>query len=329
MHRPAYTTRGGWAALVAVLLAAGFVSLAAGEARAQQSLRRTVEETVPVPTGGRLTVEGDAGSVRVSGSGGRSVRIRAVMEVPGPASPERSALLDRIRMDVTRQPDAVTVRTDRSGLRDLLPAPGGGRTTPRINYTITVPRDVRVEIRTGAGAITVSGMRAEVRLESTGGDLAARGTAGPVIAGTVNGSITVEDAGSGVDVDTVSGEIRLVRVHGRIRATCISGNIVISDSNAGEVRASNTGGDISFEGAVSPGGSYVLSSHSGNIQFTVTGETGFEARLSTFSGSISVPLEFTLTGARTSRRSLRGVYLAPEASVTLTAFSGNITISRR
>ncbi len=323
-------TRGGHAARAAVLLAAGLSVCAPSVLYGQQLLRRTVERTIPsLPPGIPIIVEGGAGSIRVEGSSRRSIDLRAIIEIGGPSTPHRMALLEGVRIEIIESNESVTVRAESSG------SPGGGggqdprQPSPVVHYVLSVPSNQSLDLRSGAGAISVTDVGGEVLLESTAGDLTIRGSTGRVIAGSVNGSITVSGADAGVEVDTVSGRIILERVARRIRATCISGDITIRDSTASEVRASNTGGDITYEGAVATGGNYVLSSHSGNIRFIIAGEIGFEAQLSTFSGSISTPLEFMLSGNRTSRRSLTGSYLDPEATVTLTAFSGNITISRR
>jgi len=315
---------------MAALLFAGFLFLVPGTLEAQQTLNRTEEYAIrSLPAGVPIVVEGEAGSIRVRGTDRSDTYLQAVIQIHGPDTSERRSLLEQVRIEIRDSAEAISVRAV---------MPGRGAETSRqraveaglsVGYVLTVPLDQWLDLRTSSGSITVSGVGGQARLESTAGNLTVRGIAGPLVAGSVNGSITVEGAEAGVEVDTVSGGIFLERIEGRIRATCISGNITIKDVVSREVRASNTGGDITCEGTVAAGGSYVLSSHSGNIQFVVAGDVGFEAQLSTFSGSISTPLEFVLSGTRTSRRSLTGSYLDPQAFVTLTAFSGNITVSRR
>jgi len=155
------------------------------------------------------------------------------------------------------------------------------------------------------------------------------GVIGGLIAASVNGSITVQGCRDGTDVSSVSGDIRLSGVQGMVRATCISGNITIDEVVSRDVRVSNTGGDIVYTGSVEPDGRYTLGSHPGAIMFTLLGEHGIVANLSTFSGDIITPLDLTLTGPRTSRRALAGLLGDGSATVTITAFSGDITLRKR
>jgi hypothetical protein len=326
---PIDQTRGGGTARGAVLVAAGLLLFSSNVLQAQQALSRSEEYTIrALPAGAPIIVEGGSGSIRVQGTNRQNIYLQATIQIPGPATQERRNLLEQVRIVITDSGEAVAVRSVMPGRGAEAGRQGTTAIEPSVSYVLNVPEDQWLDLRTGDGLITVTEVGGQARLESTAGDLTVRGITGPLIAGSVNGSITVAGAGAGVEVDTVSGGIFLERIEGRIRATCISGDITIGDSVTREVRASNTGGDISYEGAVVAGGSYVLSSHSGSIRFIIGGEIGFEAQLSTFSGSISTPLEFVLSGSRTSRRSLTGSYLDPQATVTLTAFSGNIIVSR-
>lgn len=204
----------------------------------------------------------------------------------------------------------------------LVPAARGAE----YRLSVEVPREVHLEVNLSAGRIEVAGMEGSVRLESDRAHLMATRITGRVEASSVNGDIDLRETSGGVQANTISGHIRLHRVPGEVRATCISGNITISGEGAFDVSASSTGGNIRFEGPLVAGGRYLLSSHSGDITFLAAEGPGYEALLSTFSGSITTPLDFTLIGPRISRRSLRGTWGEPSARVELTAFSGSIAL---
>ena len=313
----------------AALLVVGLFLASTAEAEAQQQARQTFTRSIAAPAGGVLQVSNDAGSIRVSAWNRSTIQIVAekVVRLRDPAA--ASLLLEQIRVEVSVVDNTVTILT-RYPPEAIQPLTGRSeQPIAGVHYAIQVPSDLGVALRSVSGNISLSGVSGTARLESVNGDLTARRVGGWVVAGSFNGNITIEDAAAGADVNAVSGNIQLTRLRGRIRATCISGNIVIQEAEVSEVRASNTGGDITYEGNITPTAGYVLSSHSGNIRFTVTGDHGYSAQLSTFSGSISTPFDFELTGTRTSRRSLTGTYRSPEASVTLTAYSGNISIHHR
>ncbi len=286
---------------------------------------RATEETrrFELASGTLLRVTNPFGEVEVRGVPGRTVNLLIRREVPAGEFPDWEIDL---AMPVEVVPDSagVEIRVPRR------PSPGwdvpGGGTRRHLRLRLEVPSDCALWAGTVAGPIQVNGVSGAITLEATSGRLGVRDARARVQLGTVTGDITVVGLREGADINTVSGNVVVTGAAGEVAVTCVSGDIVIRDSAASQVRASNTGGDITFSGGLVPGGIYRLSSHSGDIRFHVTGRAGCQAQLSTFSGSISVPLEFTLTGERTSRRSLEGRYGNGEALVELTAFSGNVVL---
>jgi hypothetical protein len=310
------------AAFIGLLTAGATLSIPSG-VRAQTT--RATEETrrFELAPGALQRVTNPFGEVDVRGVAGRTVRLLIRREVPAGEGPDWEIDL---AMPVEVVPDSagVEIRVPRR------PSPGwdvpGGGTRRHLRLRLEVPSDCALWAGTVAGPIQVDGIYGVITLEATSGRLVVRDARARIQLGTVTGDITVVGLREGADVNTVSGNVGITGAAGEVAVTCVSGDIVIQDSAARQVRASNTGGDITFSGGLAPGGSYRLSSHSGDIRFHVIGRAGCQAQLSTFSGSISVPLEFTLTGERTSRRSLEGRYRNGGALVELTAFSGNIVL---
>jgi len=289
--------------------------------RAQQV--STFERTLRLAEGGSFQLTNISGDITVVGIPGRYVRIAASKRAH---STDAEALLEATAVEIEAGEGRITVRTRHPASVLERRTESQEQTQVSVTYTVEVPRDVSVVLRTTSGNIHVSGIEMDVDLESVSGSIKADGTGGSISAGSVRGSITINGAGAGADANTVSGDIVLAGVKRRLRATCVSGDITIRGGELMEVWANNTGGDIHCEGTVAMRARYQLTSHSGDIEFVADGGEGFQVSLSTVSGSISAPLELTLTGSRTSRRSLTGVYLHPDASVELTAFSGNITL---
>ncbi|MFC1544305.1 DUF4097 domain-containing protein [Gemmatimonadota bacterium] len=319
----------------ACLLVAGFLlppaSVPNQAATGAQEPARNLSRTVQVEPGIRIVVEGDDGLVRVVGGGRGTATIEVSVVARGADPVSRDRLLEAAEIGVTREGEVVVLRIAvPEQITGNIPRGAGGFpvATLETSWTVTIPVQNIIEVHTGRGRTELQGTGA-ARLESTSGDLTARDLRGDLAAGSVSGNILVDGCNGNTDVNTVSGDITIERAAGVVRATCISGNILIRETLSGNVRVSNTGGSITYEGAVQTGGTYTLGSHSGNILFITDGDVGFSAQLSTFSGSIFTPLDFTLTGSRTSRRSLAGYLGGSEASVTLTAYSGDLTIRRR
>ncbi len=290
-----------------------------------QAIRWTEEtRTVPLPSGIPLRVVNLLGDVEVrSGTGSGAVLHIRRQVPPGPEIPD-GEINGAMPVEVVAGGDRVEVRVPRR------PSPGwdepGGGTRRNLRLRIELPVDHPLEVETSSGSISVAGIEGPMTLDTVDGRLEVRDAGREVRLGSMTGDIVLERSPFGADVNTVSGDVRITGAGGGITVTCVSGDIVIEEARAVSVRASNTGGNITYEGTLALDGSYRLSSHSGDILFRIHGPQGARVQLSTFSGSISVPLDFVLTGERTSRRGLEGTIGSGEAYVELTGFSGNLVL---
>src|SRR5881227_1302146 len=84
-------------------------------------------------------------------------------------------------------------------------------------------------------------------------------------------------ARSSVDLETRSGQITVNNVQGDLVRAHIwtSGDIILTSVNAGRVFATNTTGDIFFDGEFASGGTYEFKSGKGNITLSLPANCGF------------------------------------------------------
>jgi hypothetical protein len=165
-----------------------------------------------------------------------------------------------------------------------------------IDYEITVPADTSIraqsgsgdqiiegthgnaEVETGSGDVKMRNVNGEIRLQTGSGDIRAHEISGAVQAGTGSGDIELEETGTGdVDLHAGSGDITVHGVQGAFHGESGSGDITVQGTQTGtwEVR---TG--------------------SGNVHVTLPSNAGFNADISTSSGSLDVdaPIETTVQG---------------------------------
>ena len=96
------------------------------------------------------------------------------------------------------------------------------------------------------------------------------------------------------------------------------------------MRGRTTSGKINYEGDFAPGGDYVLSSYSGDMNVACPTSASFELRAKTVKGKLDNA--FAITSRRESAspmlsaNSLVGVRNTGRARVELTSFSGTIHI---
>ena len=209
-------------------------------------------------------------------------------------------------------------------------------------------KNVRLELKNISGTITVeSWERDEIRvsatLESPSAHFSPRpmndGLSIDVMAdnrgrgdvGDVNFKIQVPVTTS-VDVETRRGDIHVSNIRsGSVRARVSSeGDIDLTGISASQVIASNTTGNIFFDGEFARGGNYEFSSGHGDIQIRIPGESAFRLIAATASKKIALGHfwndRFQTFGGG---RKYVGDVGDGRASVTVTNLSGSISFIRR
>ena len=172
-----------------------------------------------VPAGRWVYLRNLNGDVRVEAGAGDRVEVRATKRW-------RRGNPDDVRIDARRAADGESVlvcalwgeddecsedgyrsgrrNRDRWGDRD-------DRGDVSVEFTVYVPRGVKVDMRTVNGEVNVRGAGAEVIARTTNGGVRAETSGGPVSAHTTNGSIDVRmrDFGSARDLDfsTTNGSV--------------------------------------------------------------------------------------------------------------------------
>lgn len=176
-----------------------------------------------------------------------------------------------------------------------------------VDYEITVPADTTVrtrsgsgdqeiegthgnaDVQTGSGDVKISKLSGEIRLQTGSGDVRAREVSGSVKGGTGSGDVEIEESGPG-DIDLRTGS-------GGVTARGIQGSF------HGETGS----GDITAEGTQS--GPWEIHTGSGNVRVHLPSNAGFDADISTSSGSIDVgaPVEMMVQGrVGESHKSIHG-----------------------
>lgn len=149
--------------------------------------------------------------------------------------------------------------------------------------------------------------------------------------GDVNFKIQVP-VNTSVDVETKRGDIHVTNVRGEsVRARVSSeGDINLTGITASQVLASNTTGDILFDGVFARGGTYEFTSGHGAINIRIPGDSAFRLTAATTSKKIALGHfwnnSFQSFGGG---RKYVGDVGDGRASVTVTNLSGSISFIRR
>lgn len=289
--------------------------------------------TVRLGRNGTFDLSNVSGDVVVTGDGGDDVRIGAVKRTRDRDEAEGRARLQEVRIDVREQGNRVEVNTEYPR----------GRRNIRVSvaYTVSVPQDASVTLKTVSGDVRVTNVRGELSTQSVSGDLTATGARRLDRITSVSGDVYITDAESEsqVTATTVSGNliVRSLKARG-IDTTTVSGDVTLEGIESGRASVRTVSGDIQYAGSLARNGRYEMNTHSGDVLLTVS-TSGFDVEASTFSGDVRSDYAVTLagshpvTGDRSRRRgrsnTIRGSFGDAGAIVSLRSFSGDITITRR
>ena len=97
-----------------------------------------------------------------------------------------------------------------------------------VDFEITVPTTVDVEVDTSNGRIEVAGVTAILDLHTSNGAIAVSDVVGELDASTSNGTITIDTFEGILDLDTSNGRIEMENIAGVVDVQTSNGNIVFS-----------------------------------------------------------------------------------------------------
>lgn len=210
-------------------------------------------------------------------------------------------------------------------------------------------KNVRVELKNIAGTITVeTWSRDEIRVTATIDDRKvnfnprqtdtglvidmAADNRGKSDIGDMNFKIELP-ARSSVDLETRSGQITVSNIQGDLVRAHIwtSGDITLSGVAAARVFATNTTGDIFFDGELSSGGTYEFKSGKGNITLRLPANCGFRVVATAPTKDIKMGPFWNPNALKlmSEGRRIIGDVGDGRASVTATTFQGTINFVRR
>lgn len=277
----------------------------------------TYDKTLNAPPGGQLTFESDVGSVSVAGSDTREVVVHADLE-------GSEWFLRRLHISAEQTPSGVMVsaRLDHDGWLDWFNWFDFGSVDAR--FTVQVPRDYPVDVRTSGGGLDMRGLNASVHAKTSGGGIALQNLAGTVNVHTSGGGIRAERLNGPAELSTSGGPIDVAYSTGDLDLRTSGGGIRIQDDD-GKVDARTSGGGIRAELRSNRGVSLGTSGGSITLLLPQDARGSIDARTS--GGGISSDFPITTTDLSGSDH-VQGTIGGGGAPITLHTSGGSIHIER-
>lgn len=193
-----------------------------------------------------------------------------------------------------------------------------------VRFTITVPRDYPVDLRTSGGHVDVRSLNASVHARTSGGSIRVE---------DVNGSVDVHSSGGGIDAERLNGASRLITSGGGIDVEDSTGDLDARTSGGsirirnddGRVHAHTSGGGIRAQLRANHGAT--LTTSGGSITLFLPGDAHASVDAETSGGRVTV--DFPLSSARrTDKRHLVGEIGGGGASIFLRTSGGSIHLEQ-
>jgi len=297
-----------------------------------------VSRKVKIGRDGRFSLSNIAGDIVVTTGGGDEVSIDAVKKTRGDKSE-----LARVQITVDDRAGRVDVRTEYDqDRRDR-----GSRTNHvSVDYTVTVPASVSVDLHSISGSVKATGVHGSVRADTISGNVTLTDVPKLEAAKTVSGDVLLTGITTDGDLtaSSVSGSLRAKGVKARgIDLGIISGDINVSDVTCERLGVKSVSGNVEYAGTIAKSGRYEINAHSGTVRLLLTNPAGFELNANSFSGSIRSELPLTIGGDSSARsgstvrgrrdavnsHSMRATYGDGSATLVVRTFSGDIIIAKR
>ena len=281
-------------------------ALALATLAAVAGLQQRTDTTVAVPAGARLSLSNHAGTIRVTSWDRPEMRVRA-----------EHGSRDAIEVDVRGA--VVRVRANR---RYGMPA--------FVEYDITVPRAMAVDLDGVETDITVEGVGGDISARSVEGGITVRGAGGAVTLNSVEGDITMDGGRGRISVQGVDGSIRVTGARGDLAVETVDGDVTLEDIESANVDVGTVDGTITYAGTIQNDGRYRLTSHEGDVVLRVPTSVNATVSVATFEGSFEADPAFRVQVSSVRRgRRFSFTLGTGSARVELETFEGEIRLRSR
>lgn len=265
------------------------------------------DQTVDVAKGTRLVLNNNAGEVVVRSWDREQVRVQATHSEREKIDVQTAEMTLRIRARAARGPASL------------------------VDYQVTVPRWMPVNLSGTYLEATIEGTTAEVNVESVHGNVRVVGGTGNVSARSIAGEISVDKASGRVSAYTVNEGIRVLNVTGDVSAETTNGDIVIENAQTSSLDVSTVNGDVTFNGTVRDKGTYRLTTHGGDIRVGLGGASNATVFVRTFQGDFNADFPIQLPEGQTARSGSKRFNFTlgtGSARIEVQSFNGDIVLAK-
>jgi DUF4097 and DUF4098 domain-containing protein YvlB len=276
----------------------------------QQNLKLIVDKTLPTESGKTLNLSSFAGDVTITAWDKNEAEIK----ISGNSTAEKMLTFDVSSV-------STGIKIDGQKNKDFKEE----NASLNIKYDIKVPQSYNIDVFTGGGGVSVTGVNGSIKANTSRGNLTIESCTGNINMSTAGGNVTIDKFTGPVDVSTAGGNIKATDFSGNFKASTMGGNINLSGGN-GTVNAHTAGGSITLDYSGKNEG-IELSTMGGNIKLMLPADINADADLSTMVGKITT--DFASTEDSKISSFLKTTFNTGGNKLKCTTQAGNITIIKK
>jgi DUF4097 and DUF4098 domain-containing protein YvlB len=219
---------------------------------------------------------------------------------------------DQVLVTTVSHSSSVRFVSEQVGGRVQLLAESILQGTDLADYTVSVPADAVVRVRSSNGAIRAQGLSGDVIVEAATGSVEVTGISGAHLhVKSFSAPVTLNDVrNSRVDVHSVSGDINLHNVSGPW------------------VEVHSASGRISYDGDPGTSGDYLLTTHSGDLEVSIPAAASAEIKAHSLQGQSDLGSIRAPDFLPNTQRKLLKPGLVSGSRFVLRSFKGKIDLKR-
>lgn len=224
--------------------------------------RETVSRTEMVDSGATLTVEANAGSVRIEGADVTQVAITEERTVWAASAVEAPQALERVEVRTFREPGQLMLTTNAPPSADPL-AP-----RVRVDLVVQCPKTLPVRATVRDGSTVISGMATPVEVHQEAGHVQVVDVAGDIAVRSANGGVEAIRCAGEMNISTEQGDVLVRENSGNAALACTGGRILV-DAPRAAIAARATSGDVRILAVEGLYGDIEATAQSGNISIAL------------------------------------------------------------
>jgi len=245
-----------------------------------------------VEPGGTLIVDVDFGSIDVSAKATGEVVAEVIRKISRGNKDDEEAFLAGHPVTFSQDGNTITIRSRAQSKRSQS---SHGRQRTEGKYSITVPAQFNVQLKTSGGRIALNHLDGSAKAETSGGAIEVSRGAGSLQGYTSGGPVQVKTDGGGIEIENVTGK----------------------------VEGSTSGGSISARFSSPLRDEVKLKTSGGGVTVRVPENSAFDLDASTSGGTVRSDLAVSTIGKRAPNK-LRGAVNGGGKPVVLYTSGGSI-----